>query len=63
MYTGLRKVGKYYYYFSKTTGIRYQKGFGTVGKNKYYFDPDTGRMKTGWLMIQEINIISRVMVS
>ena len=38
LYVGLQKVGEDYYYFSKTTGIRYEKGFGTVGSKKYYFD-------------------------
>jgi len=49
LYVGLQKVGEDYYYFSKTTGIRYEKGFGTVGSKKYYFDKKTGKMKTGWL--------------
>ena len=51
MYVGLEKVGSDYYYFSKTTGVRYQKGFGTVGSKKYYFDPSDGKAKIGWLTL------------
>ncbi len=47
MYVGLEKVDDDYYYFSKSTGVRYQKGFGTVGSKKYYFDPSDGKAKTG----------------
>lgn len=57
LYVGLQKVGEDYYYFSKTTGIRYEKGFGTVGSKKYYFDKKTGKMKTGWLEEDGKNII------
>ena len=49
MYTGLEKIDSDYYYFSKSTGVRYQKGFGTVRSKKYYFDPSDGKAKTGWL--------------
>ncbi|URW85028.1 hypothetical protein M5E86_14070 [Blautia wexlerae] len=35
--------------FQKSTGVRYQKGFGTVGSKKYYFNPSDGKAKTGWL--------------
>ena len=51
MYVGLEKVDDDYYYFSKSTGVRYQKGFGTVGSKKYYFDPSDGKAKTGWLTL------------
>lgn len=53
MYTGLKKIGSYYYYFAKSTGVRYQKGFGTVGSKKYYFNPKNGRAQTGWLTLDD----------
>lgn len=51
MYVGLKKIGSYYYYFAKSNGIRYQKGFGNVGKKKYYFSPKNGRAQTGWMTL------------
>ena len=29
--------------FQNPTGVRYQKGFGTVGSKKYYFNPSDGK--------------------
>lgn len=51
MYVGLQKIDSCYYYFAKTSGIRYQKGFGTVGSNKYYFSPSDGKAQIGWLTL------------
>ena len=51
MATGLKKIGDYYFYFAKSNGVRYQKGFGTVGSNTYYFSPKNGRAQTGWLTL------------
>ena len=51
MYTGLQKVDGAYYYFVKSTGFRYQKGFYTISKKKYYFNPTDGRAQTGWLTL------------
>lgn len=51
MATGLKKIEGYYFYFAKSNGVRYQKGFGTVGNNKYYFSPKNGRAQTGWLTL------------
>lgn len=51
MATGLKTVGGSIYYFTKSSGIRYQKGFGTVGSKHYYFSPSDGKAHTGWLKL------------
>lgn len=51
MLTGLQKIGNYYYYLNKSTGIRYEKGWLNVGSNRYYFASGTGRAKTGWMTL------------
>lgn len=50
-YTGLKKIGGSYYYFSKKSGVRYEKGFGHVGSRYYYFSPSNGKAQTGWLTL------------
>ncbi len=46
MYTGLRKVGSYYYLFNNL-GVVQKTGLTIYRGSQYYFDPATGRMKTG----------------
>lgn len=49
MYKGLKKVGKYYYYFDGTTGAA-KSGFVTASNgNTRYFRGGTYRMATGWV--------------
>ena len=50
-YTGLKKISGSYYYFSKKSGVRYEKGFGHVGSRHYYFNPSNGKAQTGWLTL------------
>lgn len=49
MYKGVRKVGKYYYYFMGNSGERCQSGFKTLGSKRYYFNPKDGHAHVGWL--------------
>jgi glucan-binding YG repeat protein len=50
-YTGVRKVGKYYYYFQGSQGVMYQGGFRTLGGYQYYFNPKDGHGHIGWLTL------------
>lgn len=52
MYNGMKKVGNYYYYFKKTDGKRWQKGFLEVTEGKtYYFRLKEGRRLHGWVTV------------
>lgn len=51
MYQGIRKVGKYYYYFKGSAGVRCQDGFVKLGDKQYYFNPKDGHAHIGWLTL------------
>ena len=40
MLTGMKQIDGYTYYFAKSNGVLYQKGFGTLSGKKYYFNPN-----------------------
>ncbi len=50
MYTGIKKVGEYWYYFGND-GIMSTAGIKKLGSNTYYFHPSTGRAQVGWLTL------------
>ena len=55
MYTGLKKVGNYYYFFSRTNGVRYEdKWIANSAGQKRYFNAK-GRMLTGFQTIRNRN--------
>lgn len=47
-YTGMKKIGNYWYYFN-SEGIM-QTGFQKIGKSTYYFNTN-GTRRTGWLSL------------
>ena len=47
MYMGLKKIGKYYYYFNPSTGIA-ASGYVNTGNETRYFNAKYKRMVTGW---------------
>lgn len=51
MYKGVRKIGKYYYYFKGSAGVRCQDGFVKLGSKQYYFNPSDGHAHIGWLTL------------
>ena len=48
--TGLKKIGKYTYYFNKQGIV--QKGLQQIGKKLYYFS-SRGRMQFGWITAED----------
>lgn len=47
MYMGLKKIGKYYYYFNPSTGIA-ASGYVNTGNETRYFNAKYKRMVSGW---------------
>lgn len=46
---GWLTLGKYKYYFNKTTGVQVKGWFSVSGKKTYYFTSKKGAMVTGWM--------------
>ncbi|MGI6736265.1 MAG: transglutaminase domain-containing protein [Anaerovoracaceae bacterium] len=46
---GAKKIGKTWYYFSKSTGRRAGKGFVKVNGKSLYYCKGAGKLKTGWM--------------
>ena len=46
---GAKKIGKTWYYFSKSTGRKAGKGFVKVNGKSLYYCKGAGKLKTGWM--------------
>ena len=54
MQTGWKKISGYKYYLNPVSGATFGKMLtGWVDEKNYYTDPKTGKMKTGWLKLND----------